>query len=121
MFRGHLTLLGKYTITQRPSYYRTKAIGLSFFSAIKLADYWISDWQIRETIGLSDIGSRPQSIGLSGIRLTKNHRLPTSGLLYFHILNRDRPKLTSFFNLSMQFMLVSFGTGMGINIKGARS
>jgi hypothetical protein len=31
----------------------------------------MSDWRIRETIGLSDIGSRPQSIGLSDIGLTK--------------------------------------------------
>jgi hypothetical protein len=46
--------------------------------AIKLSDYLISDWRIRETIGLSDIGSRPQSIRLSDIGLTKNYRLPTS-------------------------------------------
>jgi hypothetical protein len=30
----------------------------------------LSDWRILETIGLSDIGSRPQSIGLSDIGLT---------------------------------------------------
>ncbi len=33
---------------------------------------------MRETIGLSDTGSRPQSIGLSDMGLTKNYQLPTS-------------------------------------------
>ena len=33
-----------------------------FFSAIGLPEYQISDWQIRETIGLWDIRSRLQSI-----------------------------------------------------------
>jgi hypothetical protein len=30
--------------------------------AIELSDYLLSEWRIRETIGLLDIGSRPQSI-----------------------------------------------------------
>ncbi len=46
--------------------------------AIELSDYLISEWQFRETIGLSDFGSRPQSIKLSDIGLTKNYWLPTS-------------------------------------------
>jgi hypothetical protein len=50
------------------------------FSAIELSDYQILDWQIRETIGLSNIGSRPQSIGLSDIEFTKNNGLPTIGI-----------------------------------------
>jgi hypothetical protein len=29
------------------------------FSAFELSEYRISSWQIQETIGLSDIGSRP--------------------------------------------------------------
>jgi hypothetical protein len=57
----------------RLSNYRTMAIGLLFFSAICLSEYQISDWRIQETIG-----SRPQSIGLSDIRLRKNYQLPTS-------------------------------------------
>jgi hypothetical protein len=48
------------------------------FSAIELSEYRISYWRIQETIGLSDIGSRPQSIRLSDIGLIKNYRLPTS-------------------------------------------
>ncbi len=36
-----------------------------FFSAIGLSECQILAWRIKETIGLSDIGSRPQSIGLS--------------------------------------------------------
>ncbi len=36
-----------------------------------------SYWRLQETIGLSDFGSRPQSIGLSEIGL--NYWLPTSG------------------------------------------
>jgi hypothetical protein len=39
--------------------------GLLFFSAIGVSEYQISDWRILETIGLPDIGSRPQSIRLS--------------------------------------------------------
>ncbi len=58
--------------------HRTKAIGLSFFSGIEQLDYWIWDWRIRETIGLSDILLMQQSIALSDIRLTKNYWLPTS-------------------------------------------
>jgi hypothetical protein len=62
--------------------YRTMAIGLKFFSAFEQSDYQISYWQIQETIGLLDIGSRPQSIGY---RTQKNYWLPTSAfiLLYF--------------------------------------
>jgi hypothetical protein len=60
----------------RLSNYRNMDIGLLFFSAIGLSEYRLSDWRILETIGLSDIGSRPQSIELSDIGLTK--RLPTS-------------------------------------------
>jgi hypothetical protein len=33
-------------------------------------------------MGLSDIGSRPQSIGLSDIGLTKNYQLPTTTNLH---------------------------------------
>jgi hypothetical protein len=51
-----------------------------FFSAIKLLEYQISYWPIQETIGLWDIRSRPQSIGLSNIGLRKNYWLPTSEL-----------------------------------------
>jgi hypothetical protein len=58
--------------------YRTMAIGLSFFSAIELSEYRISYWQIQETIGLSDIGSRPQIYRTFGYRTKKNYRLPTS-------------------------------------------
>jgi hypothetical protein len=54
------------------------AIGLLFFATIGLSEYRISDWWIQETIGLSDIESRPQSIGLSDIGLRKNQQLPTS-------------------------------------------
>jgi hypothetical protein len=43
--------------------YWTMAIGLYSFSAIELSEYRISNWRIHETIGLSDIGSRLQSIG----------------------------------------------------------
>jgi hypothetical protein len=42
-----------------------------------------SDGRILETIGLSDIGLRPQSTGLSDIGLTKNYRLPTSAGITF--------------------------------------
>jgi hypothetical protein len=52
-----------------------------YFSAIGLSEYQISDWRIQETIGLSDMASRPQSIGLSDIGLRKNHRVPTSAYL----------------------------------------
>jgi hypothetical protein len=38
---------------------------------------------------LSDIGSRPQSIGLSDIGLRKNYRLPTSGFNVIMELIRD--------------------------------
>jgi hypothetical protein len=74
--------------------YQTKAIGLSFFSAIELWNWRILDWRIRETIGLTDIGSRPQSIGLpdigsrpqsiglSDIGLTKNYQLPATANLH---------------------------------------
>ncbi len=62
----------------RLSNYRTMAIGLLFFAAVGLSECWISDWRIQETIRLSDIGFRPQSIGLTDIRLRENHRLPTS-------------------------------------------
>ncbi len=48
----------------------------NFFSAIELSEYRISYWRIQETIGLSDIGSRPQSIGLSDIGLKKNVNCP---------------------------------------------
>jgi hypothetical protein len=58
--------------------YHTMAIWLFLFSAIGLSEYWISDWRIQETIGLLDIGSRPQSIGLSDIGLRKNYRFRTS-------------------------------------------
>jgi hypothetical protein len=54
------------------------AIGLKFFSAIKLMEYQISYWRIQKTLGLSDIGTRPQCIRLSDIGLRKNYRLPTS-------------------------------------------
>ncbi len=64
----------------RPLDYWTKTIRLVTFSAIKLSDYQKSDWQIRETIGLSNIGSRPQSIRLSDIKFTKNNGLPTIGI-----------------------------------------
>ncbi len=51
---------------------RTIGLWLSdYFSAIVLSEYQISDWWIQETIRLSDIGTRPQSIGLSDIRLRK--------------------------------------------------
>jgi hypothetical protein len=61
--------------------YRTMAIVMQFFSATELSEYRISYWRIQETIGLPDIGSRPQSIGLSDIGLRKNYRLPTSDIL----------------------------------------
>jgi hypothetical protein len=61
--------------------YRTMAIELYFFSAIELSEYRISYWRIQETIRLSDIGSRPQSIELSDIGLRKNYRFPTSGIM----------------------------------------
>jgi hypothetical protein len=67
-----------YCTVQRLSNYRNMDIGLLFFSAIGLSEYRISDWRILETIGLSDIGSRPQSIGLSNIGFKKTYRLPTS-------------------------------------------
>jgi hypothetical protein len=56
--------------------YQTMAIGVKFISAIELSEYQISYWRIQETIGLMDIGSKPQSIGQSDIG--KNYRLPTS-------------------------------------------
>ncbi len=49
-----------------------------YFSAIELSEYRISYWRIQETIRLSDIRSRPQSIGISDIG--KNYRLPTSAV-----------------------------------------
>jgi hypothetical protein len=57
------------------------AIVLYFISAIELSEYRKSYWRIQETIGLSDIESRPQSIGLSDIGIRKNYRLPTSATL----------------------------------------
>jgi hypothetical protein len=47
-------------------------------SAIGLSKYRISSWQILETIGQLDAGSKSQSIGLSDIRLTKNYWLLSS-------------------------------------------
>jgi hypothetical protein len=67
----------------RLSYYRTKAIGLLFFSAIGLLEYRISDWRILETIGLSDIVARPKSVGLSDIGLTQNIGCPPLINLHF--------------------------------------
>ncbi len=67
-----------WTVRTRLSSYRTMAIGLLFFAAIGLSEYRILDWRIQETIVLSYIGSRPQSIGLSDIGLRINHWLPTS-------------------------------------------
>jgi hypothetical protein len=49
------------------------------FSPIELSEYRITYWQIQETVGLSDIRTNPQSIGLSDIGHRKNYRLPTSG------------------------------------------
>jgi hypothetical protein len=51
------------------------AIRLLFFL---LSDYQNIEYQIGEFKKLSDIGSRPQSIGLSDIGLRKNYQLPTS-------------------------------------------
>ncbi len=56
---------------ERSSDNRTMAIGLPFFSAIELSEYRISYWPTQESIGLSDIASRPQSIGIPDIRLRK--------------------------------------------------
>ncbi len=58
------------------SNYRTLAFGLEFFPAIELSEYWILYWWIRETIRLSDIRSRPQSVGLLDIRLRKTIGCP---------------------------------------------
>ncbi len=44
------------------------------FFAVGLSEYRISDWRILEILGLSDIGSRPQSIGQSDIGHTKSYR-----------------------------------------------
>jgi hypothetical protein len=55
------------------------AIGLYFFL---LSEYRILYWRIQGTIGLSDIGSGPQSIGPLDIGLRrKNYRLSTSGVI----------------------------------------
>jgi hypothetical protein len=48
------------------------------FPVIGLLEYRLSDWRILETVGLSDIGPRPQSSRLSDIGLTKKYRLPSS-------------------------------------------
>ncbi len=58
-----------YTIGLSEYSYRTV-----IFSAIELAEYWISYWRIQETIGLSNIRSRPHSIGISDVGLRKNYR-----------------------------------------------
>ncbi len=68
-------LVALHTGLQNEMYY---TIGLSFLSAIEISEYRISYWRTQETIGLSDIGSRPKSIGLSDIGLRKIQRLPTS-------------------------------------------
>jgi hypothetical protein len=47
------------------------AIGLQFSSAIELLAYRIWYCRIQGTIEISDIGSKPQSIGLSDIGLRK--------------------------------------------------
>jgi hypothetical protein len=64
-----------YTIGLSDYGYRTV-----IFSAIELSEDRISYWRTQETIGLSDIGSKPKSIRLSDIGLRKNYRLPTSAL-----------------------------------------
>ncbi len=56
--------------------YRTIGIWLSACNFFLLSNYRNIEYLIveLETIGLSDIGSRPQSIGLSDIGLGKNYR-----------------------------------------------
>ncbi len=49
---SNISCLGPFKL----SVYQTTSVGLSFFS--------VSDWRIREIIGLSNIGARPQSIRL---------------------------------------------------------
>jgi hypothetical protein len=66
------------TTVYNEAYIGHRSIGLSFFSVIKLSDYQISDWRIRETMGLSDIRYRIKATIYLTIGLTKNYRLPTS-------------------------------------------
>ncbi len=90
--------------------YCTIGLGLSdwiFFSVIELSEYRISYWRIHETIGLSDIGSRRQSIWLSDIGLRKNYRLPTSAhhsvvRLDFLVCSENRTALTKTLEKSIQ-------------------
>ncbi len=78
------------------------AIGLLFFSAIKLSEHRMSYWPIQETIRLSDIGSSPQSKGQSDIGLRKNFGLPTSASAIK--LNKYVSGLADF----QSFLLISF-------------
>jgi hypothetical protein len=48
---------------------------LAIFSVVGLLKYRILDWRIWETFGLTYIGPRPQSIGLSDIGFTWNYWL----------------------------------------------
>ena len=57
----------------RLSNYLTMAIGLLFSSAIGLSRYRISDWQIQETIRLSDIGSKPSIYQTNGYWTQNKH------------------------------------------------
>jgi hypothetical protein len=59
-------------------YIETIGLWLADCYFLLLSQYQISDWRNQETIGLSGIGSSPQYIGLSNIRLRINYQLSTS-------------------------------------------
>jgi hypothetical protein len=64
---------------------RMRRITLSDYrtmAAIELPEYLKSYWRIQDTIGLSDVGSRPQSIGLSDTGLRKNICYPPLCICY---------------------------------------
>jgi hypothetical protein len=62
-------------------------IGLSDCYFLMVSEYRIYAWRIGETIGPSDIGSRPQSVGLA-----KTYRMPSS-LVYFAFQRGPEMKL----------------------------
>jgi hypothetical protein len=74
-----------------------------FFSAIELSEYRISYWRIQETIGLSDIGSGPQSIGLSDIGLRKTVGGPSLTLS----LETGKPMVSTYLAMDFKIFILS--------------